>query len=229
MEDIFQSNIENIFINLKRDKETPVPSKMETILPSGEKLEVYVITKSLSDEDLVIKLLARWRDKANVWFPAQFKVTLKGTKKWASEQLINKKDRILFFFKVKDEKLPFAHAGLYRFDYEKQSCEIDNVIRGEESKNTKGAMTVGLETLIKWSFTYLGIKDLYLRVFSDNTRAIKLYERLGFSEKNRVPLFKSISNEVVSWVESDSRKESTDRYFVTMRYGKKAEKNSKEC
>ncbi len=222
MEDIFQSNIENVFINLKRDKKTSIPSKMETILPSGEKLEIYVITKSLVDDDLVIKLLAKWRDKANAWFPAQFKVTLKGTKKWASEQLINKKDRILFFFKVKDEGLPFAHAGLYRFDYEKRSCEIDNVIRGEESESSKGGMTTGLQILIDWTFKYLSIDNLYLKVFSDNTRAIKLYERLGFSEVNRVPLFKTINNGVVSWVEDDSRKESTDRYFVTMKYGKRA-------
>jgi len=222
MKNIFQSNIENFFRILKHGKEISAPSKMEAILPNGGKLEIYVITKNMLDEDLVIKLLAKWRDKANVWFPAQFKVTLKGTKKWAHEQLIDKKDRILFFFKVKDEKVPFAHAGLYRFDYEKHSCEIDNVIRGENSESSKGGMTTGLQTLIDWTFKYLSIDNLYLKVFSDNTRAIKLYKRLGFSEVNRVPLFKSINNGVVSWVEDDNRKESTDRYFVTMRYGKRA-------
>ena len=68
----------------------------------------------------------------------------------------------------------------------------------------------------------MSIDNLYLKVFSDNTRAINLYERLGFSEVNRAPLFKSINNGVVSWVEDDNRKESTDRYFVTMKYGKRA-------
>lgn len=219
MKNIFQSNIEKIFYTLKHNNKTSVPSKMETILPNARKLEIYVITNNLLNEKLTVKLLAKWRDKANIWFPAQFRVTLKGTKKWAKEQLINKKDRILFFFKVKDERKPFAHAGLYRFNYENQSCEIDNVIRGEEPKNTKGAMTVGLKTLIDWSFRHLRIKDLYLKVFSDNVRAIKLYERLGFSEINRVPLSKNISNGVVSWVEDD-KKENTGRYFVTMRYKK---------
>ena len=222
MKNIFQSNIEKIFRILKHGKKTSVPPKMEAILPNGKKLEIYVITKNLLAEDSVIELLAKWRDKANAWFPTQFKVTLEGTKRWTQEQLINKKDRILFLFKIGDEKIPFAHAGLYRFDYEKHSCEIDNVIRGEESENTKGAMTAGLEALINWAFRYLGIKDLYLKVFSDNTRAIKLYERLEFSEVNRAPLFKSINNGVVSWVEDDNRKESTDRYFVTMKYGKRA-------
>ena len=222
MKNIFQSNIEKILRILKHSKKTSVPSKMEAILSNGKKLEIYVITKNLLDGDLVIKLLAEWRDKANIWFPSQFKVTFEGTKKWAHEQLINKKDRILFFLQVEGEKEPFGHIGLYRFDYGKKSCEIDNVIRGENSERSRGGMTTGLQILIDWTFKYLSIDNLYLKVFSDNTRAIKLYERLGFSEVNRVPLFKSINNGVVSWVEDDNRKESTDRYFVTMKYGKKA-------
>lgn len=222
MRNIFQSNIEKILRILKHSKKTSVPSRMEAILPSGRKLEIHVITKNLLNEDLVIKLLAKWRDKANVWFPTQFKVTLEGTKKWAQEQLINKKDRILFFLQIEEEKEPFGHIGFYRFDYGKKSCEIDNVIRGENSESSKGGMTTGLQILIDWAFKYLSIDNLYLKVFSDNTRAIKLYERLGFSELNRVPLFKSVNNGVVSWVEDDSKKESTDRYFVTMRYGKRA-------
>lgn len=221
MKNIFQSNIEKIFRILKHGKKTSVPSRMEAILPNGEKLEIYAITKNLLDEDLVIKLLAKWRDKANVWFPTQFKVTLEGTKKWAREQLIDKKDRILFFLRVEREKEPFGHIGLYRFDYGKRSCEIDNVIRGENSENSKGGTTTGLQILIDWTFKYLSIDNLYLKVFSDNAKAIKLYERLGFSEVNRVPLFKSVNNGVVSWVEDDSKKEGTDRYFVTMRYGKR--------
>lgn len=221
MKNIFQYNIEKIFRILKHSKKTSVPPKMEEILPNGEKLEIYVITKNLLDEDLVIKLLAKWRDKANAWFPAQFKVTTEGTKKWAQEQLIKKKDRILFFLQVEGEKEPFGHIGLYRFDYGKKFCEIDNVIRGENSESSKGGMTKGLQVLIDWTFKYLSIDNLYLKVFSDNTRAIKLYERLGFSEVNRTPLFRSINNGVVSWVEDDSKKESTDRYFVTMKYGKR--------
>lgn len=222
MKNTFQLNIEFFLRILKYGKKTSIPSKMETVLPSKEKLEIYVITKNLLDEDLIIKLLAKWRDKANAWFPTQFKVTPEGTKKWAQEQLMNKKDRILFFFKVKDEKIPFAHAGLYRFDYEKHSCEIDNVIRGENSESSKGGMTMGLQILIDWTFKYLCVDNLYLKVFSDNTRAIKLYERLGFSEVNRIPLSRRINNGVVSWVEDDTKKESTDRYFVTMRYEKRS-------
>ena len=222
MKNIFQSNIEKILRILKHGKKTSVPSKMKAILSNGKRLEIYVITKNLLDKDLVIKLLAEWRDKANIWFPSQFKVTFEGTKKWAHEQLINKKDRILFFLQVEGEKEPFGHIGFYRFDYGKKSCEIDNVIRGENSERSRGGMTTGLQILIDWTFKYLSIDNLYLKVFSDNTRAINLYERLGFSEVNRAPLFKSINNGVVSWVEDDNRKESTDRYFVTMKYGKRA-------
>lgn len=213
----FKKTTEKILYALKTDKKISIPSRFSKELPSGKKLKMYVATAKLLENSGVISSLAVWRQKSNFWFPSQFKVTLEGTKKWALDQLLKKKDRILFFLQVEGGKKPFGHIGLYRFDYEKKSCEIDNVIRGENSESSKGGMTTGLQILIDWTFKYLGIDFLYLRVFSDNSRAIKLYKRLGFSEVNRVPLFKSINDGVVSWVEEEN-KESTDRYFVTMRY-----------
>lgn len=220
--DYFKIAIEKVLHALKEDKKISVPSRMFKKLPNEKKLNMYVITAKLLKDDRVIKLLANWRQKSNLWFPSQFNVTVDGTKNWASNQLLKKKDRILFFLQIEGEKEPFAHVGLYRFDYEKKSCEIDNVIRGENSESSKGGMTTGLQILIDWTFKYLYIDNLYLKVFSDNTKAIKLYERLEFSEVNRVPLFKTINNGVVSWIEDNNRKENTDRYFVTMQYGKRA-------
>ena len=220
--DSFKKATERVLHALKTDKKISVSSRMFKKLPNGKKLNMYVVTAKLLKDDRVIKFLADWRQKSNLWFPSQFNVTMDGTKNWASSQLLKKKDRILFFLQVEGEKEPFGHVGLYRFDYEKKSCEIDNVIRGENSESSKGGMTTGLQILIDWTFKYLNIDNLYLKVFSDNTKAIKLYERLEFSEVNRVPLFKTINNGVVSWIEDNSKKQDTDRYFVTMQYGKRA-------
>lgn len=220
--DYFKIATEKVLHALKEDKKIFAPSRMFKKLPNEKKLNMYVITAKLLEDDKVIKLLADWRQKSNLWFPSQFNVTVDGTKNWALNQLLKKKDRILFFLQIEGEKDPFGHIGLYRFDYEKKSCEIDNVIRGENSESSKGGMTTGLQILIDWTFKYLYIDNLYLKVFSDNSKAIKLYERLGFSEVNRVPLFKTINDGVLSWIEDNSRKENTDRYFVTMKYGKRA-------
>jgi RimJ/RimL family protein N-acetyltransferase len=42
-----------------------------------------------------------------------------------------------------------------------------------------------MERLVEWA-RQAGLRKLYLKVFSDNTRAIRLYESLGFVEEGRL-------------------------------------------
>lgn len=214
----FQQQTESILRNLKLGKKIVPPSIIFDTLPNGKKIKMYVITKELLYQDDIIKLLSNWRDKSNKWFPAQFRVTFEGTKKWAKEQLLEKNDRILFFLQLEGNTTPFGHVGLYRFDYKKKSCEIDNVIRGNDNEMTKGGMTVGLQMLINWTKQNLGIKSLYLKVVSDNKKAISLYQRVGFKEVGRVPLEKKINNDVVNWIEAEEPFDPKNvlRYFVSM-------------
>ena len=65
--------------------------------------------------------------------------------------------------------------------------EIDNVLRGEKCFNKK-LMTHALYDLISWTFISNSIKKLYLRVFSNNQRAIDYYENLNFVIKEQIPL-----------------------------------------
>lgn len=220
----FQKKTEDILFSLKNEKNINIPFEMSVVLPSGKALNIYVISKSFVQEAKTISLFAAWRDKANIWFPAQFPVTIPGTKKWAVEQLHNKKDRILFFMKLKNSSKPFAHIGLYRFNYDDKSCEIDNVIRGDDVAGTKGAMTIGIKILVDWTFTYLKVKKLFLQVFSDNKKAMKLYEEVGFKKVSQTPLVEKEENGVVMWVHPQKHYEAKEikRYFVKMVLEKKA-------
>lgn len=216
----YQKKVERILYALKHDAHCDIPAELTVPLHNGKKLRLYVVTKNLIERDDVISTLAEWRDKANIWFPSQFPVTIEGTKKWAREQLLNKSDRILFFVEIAGgNDGPFAHVGLYRFDYENRTCEIDNIIRGKNIQATKGGVTIALQAMIDWAFTNLGFTALYLQVFSDNKRAIALYKRLGFGEDNRVPLIKKVDSKVISWIEPKPGKniEQITRYFVRMK------------
>lgn len=165
-----------------------------------------------------IKFLAQWRSSAQEWFPSQFTVTLEGTSRWVQTQLLQRNDRMLFF--VTDsagDKI--GHVGLFRFNYEEGFCEIDNIVRG--SHHWKGAIEAACSAMMTWAFESLGLDRLFLRVVSDNERAIRLYERLGFTETQRVPLRKVTSGETTSWVEVVARPyEKIQRYFVTMELSK---------
>lgn len=220
-EDTLRENVTTIFKALKKEKKTSAPKTLFGTLPNGKKIKTFVITEKIVAKKKSIELLAKWRKKSNVWFPAQFKVTYAGTKKWAKEQLLEKEDRILFFLQASGQSEPFGHIGLYRFNFKEKSCEIDNVIRGSQTKGTRGGITVALKLLIDWTLKYLHVKKIFLRVFSDNEKAIALYTRLGFCEVDRVPLYKKVENGIVSWVEEHGKKVKPERYFVTMKYMKK--------
>lgn len=181
-----------------------------------------LITSNFTDKE--VKLLAEWREANAEWFFTKFKVTKKRTKKWLKEQVINAGDRILFWIQALNGSL-IGHLGLYPFDFKKQSCEIDNVIRGRQNI-MPGIMTLATKTLLNWSFSVLGLKAVTLRVFSDNERAIALYERCGFEKVRDIPLKKIIKGDTFQWVEiSIKPKKKVERYFAQYRITKL--KNSK--
>jgi RimJ/RimL family protein N-acetyltransferase len=163
-----------------------------------------------------VKLLAAWREAANPFFPAQFPVTLAGTQRWVVKQLLEVPDRLLFWVKGNDGTA-VGHVGLFRFDWDARSVEIDNIVRGMQGA-LPGIIHASVQTLLQWTYEALHMDEVFLRVLSDNERAVKLYARCGFRETMRVPLARQQEGDVVHWVEVNSEyRQPVSRYFVTMR------------
>jgi perosamine synthetase len=182
---------------------------------NGQNIGLLVpIVKEISQED--IHLLKEWRSESQKWFPSQFKVTFEGTKKWVKQALFDDKDRVLYFV-LDNNGNKIGHVGLYRFDFKENLCELDNVIRGV-SNVEKGIMKYACQTILNFAQDTLGIANIYLRVLSDNERALSLYSRLGFKEVQRVPLCEIENKGVVTWQPyyGNVYKEVA-RYFVTMK------------
>lgn len=207
--------INNCLREVKGLKSGPNSGLKLPVLDGGKEVgSLEPITSDTLNCSQSISQLATWRRESQAWFPGQFKVTDEGTKSWCEKQLLQQKDRILFF--VKDlEGNRVGHVGLFRFNYHERYCELDNIIRGESA--WPGAMSMACKTLVDWSFEHLGMQKLFLRVFSDNERAIKLYLNLGFKEIQRTPLREVRSGETTRWVDVVGRPyEKVARYFVTM-------------
>ncbi|MCK7470090.1 MAG: hypothetical protein MZU95_04240 [Desulfomicrobium escambiense] len=67
----------------------------------------------------------------------------------------------------------------------------------------------------------LNMESIFLRVFSDNSRALKLYERLGFTEIQRIPLVKISKENSSEWIQAINQPyEEIKRYFIVMRINK---------
>jgi RimJ/RimL family protein N-acetyltransferase len=96
---------------------------------------------------------------------------------------------------------------------------MDNIVRGVKS-GQKGLMTLALYDLISWVFISFNYHTVYLRVFSDNKRAINMYSRLKFNEKRKFALEKSFSKNNVIQYNILNDKHAEGKYFSYMELDK---------
>jgi len=157
---------------------------------------LMLLTKDCEAKLNIIKLLALWRKKHEQWFPSRFEITLTGTKSWLLNKVIKQPDRLLFMIEVNRQFV--GHIGLFRFDFENLSCEIDNIVRGE--KIYPGIIENAINHMMGWAKKELKLKFFTLQTSSDNLRALRLYNRLGFKETKRIPLVLISENGENKWI-----------------------------
>jgi RimJ/RimL family protein N-acetyltransferase len=174
---------------------------------------LVLLTADCSNNKDLMELIARWRKENEMWFADQFKVTTEGTIKWFKEKVIETPDRLLFIIKVHNDYI--GHVGLFRFDFESITCEIDNIVRGEPQY--PGIMGNAIIHMMNWGKTILELKGYSLKVLSDNERAMRLYKRLGFVEAKRIPLVCIRGDDRVEWIEApNGYNQMIERYYIVM-------------
>jgi perosamine synthetase len=172
------------------------------------------VTESSINNNLV-SFMKSLRENSQKWFPSSFKVTLESTENWLKNKIINNDSKLLYIIEnMKGNRI--GHLGLNFIDLNEKICELDNVIK-HESISIKGIMQKASEILIEKARELFDLDAIYLRVFSDNEKAINLYHKLGFIEINRVPMSLKIDSNHSYWYESNSNYTESKRYFVTMK------------
>jgi len=131
-------------------------------------------------------LIAQWRNENPTLSAQSFLATEEGSKAWLDTLVIDRDDRLLFLILALDGTR-IGHIGFSSFDYEERCCEVDAVLRGEKSVYP-GMMAFALRALVNWGLCVLRLDTIQLRVFQDNSHAIRFYQRNGFLiEKQEEP------------------------------------------
>lgn len=94
--------------------------------------------------------------------------------KWYRKQQRDKKN--LMFIAFADA--PVGYCQVKNIDYVNRSCELGFYIAPEYQN--KGYGTILVKELIKYVTEKLNPHRLYLELFADNEKAIRLYEKCGF-------------------------------------------------
>jgi RimJ/RimL family protein N-acetyltransferase len=109
--------------------------------------------------------------------------------------------RILFMVDDARTGQTVGYMGLAFIDWERRSGEADAIVRGGDA--APGMMTRALRTMLDWASVQLGLRQLGVRVRSDNP-AVTFYGKLGFRELRRVPLQRVEGDGLIEWVENES-------------------------
>jgi RimJ/RimL family protein N-acetyltransferase len=201
---LFRDNAVNL-IQLEKHKTSGEVSFKE------EGITVYPITWNDLNNKKIIKKLKNWRNENQIAFPKVFNATENGTLIWLEKAVLKREDRLLFLIDDIYGKT-VGHIGVSSFNYEDKTCEIDNIIRGDISSQSK-VMEHAVNGLLSWIFEMINPKYIKLRVFNDNTKAISLYYKLGFKLGALYPLEKKIKESETEWIDS---KDKIDRFFISM-------------
>ena len=173
--------------------------KMGTIrLPVGDPIRAWL--RSAGSDAADVERLTEWRNRFVRAFLTEFEATEERTVRWLTGTVVPDETRILFMLDIPDGET-VGYLGLAFIDWGAGRGEADAVVRGAEAP--KGLMTEALRTTLDWASGPLGLKELGVRVRSDNA-ALAFYEKAGFHEIQRVPLQRVESLGMVAWVENST-------------------------
>jgi perosamine synthetase len=200
-------------------KQTSTLDKAQAVslpLPGSGGYLLPVCELHLDDASLISTLSSWRRDNASA-YPSQFPVTDEGTRSWLSERLLKVPDRLLFLVLDK-HGYPVGHLGFANCLNDHCEMEIDNVVRGVRTA-PPGIMTEAMQALLNWAEETIGTSAFYLRVFQDNTHAVKFYRALGFKDTGVIPLRKCVQGEVTTYSPlSADDTAAPDKTFLRMEY-----------
>ncbi|MFS8143989.1 GNAT family N-acetyltransferase [Rhizobium sp. BR 249] len=157
--------------------------------------DLQCIDRSMLDEPGLIGDLTAWRNQSMPFFLTQFTATEERTRSWLEGISLPAADRILFVICDPDGSR-LGNFGVCNI--RPGAAEFDNVIRGRMS-DIRNLMFHCGETLLEWMFSGLGAKTAELHVFSHNEKAIGLYNRLGFTSTESLPLRRTEEKGVVKY------------------------------
>ena len=182
----------------------------------NEKFKVGNNTFQFKSVDLstqTINLITKWRKKYWYAFGTKFNVTLKSSRNWIN-QIIDDPNRELYIVVINGN--PVGNIGFRNLDKSKKSVEIDNVLKGE--LNYPGIMEDVVKIFINQLFKNMKLSTIWLRVFSDNYKAINVYERAGMKAVGNVPLKRIRKKHGYKWKNIKLKKyDVAERYFLIMK------------
>ena len=140
----------------------------------GEK--VYLSPMNLEDIEKYVKWMNDFSTTDGLGSSSKV-TTFESERAWLINNMDKKEQQFAIVLKGTDKLI--GNCGFVDINHLHQKGEVGLFI-GEEENRSKGYGTEALSLLVEYGFNYLNLKNIMLKVFSFNKRAIKSYEKIGF-------------------------------------------------
>lgn len=140
---------------------------------------VFLRPMTIEDTDEII----RWRNKDEVRkrFIYQGLFTRESHLNWI-KTMVEPGRVVQMIICTKEEEKPIGSVYIRDIDHTHHKGEY-GIFIGEEEALGKGYGTEAARLMVRYGFEKLGLHRIYLRLFADNVRAKKSYEKAGFLQE----------------------------------------------
>ena len=132
--------------------------------------------RPLASEDLEATLAWRNRDDARKWFKTADRIGLEQHSGWF-ERYQRKDDDLVFI--VEANGVAVGQVAVYDIDFKAATAEVGRFLVAPEAAG-KGYLFAACRALVDYCHAKLALRKIYLEVFEDNQRAIRIYDAIGF-------------------------------------------------
>ena len=176
----------------------------------AHRCEIYLRPMEITDTDLIVS----WRNKDSVrnHFIYREPFTKEGHLNWIHTQI---EPGHVVQFMIYEASAGRAVGSVYLRDIDREKGVAEyGVFIGEEDALGKGYGTQAAKLVLTYAYEELNLKSVFLRVFADNMRARRSYEKAGFRQlmvKQENVVIDGVEKEVVFYeLHLESRKLSRD-------------------
>jgi RimJ/RimL family protein N-acetyltransferase len=144
---------------------------------TGERIRLRAISRDdlpmfvdwLNDQDV--------REGLSLHYP----MSVDNEQKWYDAMLQEPIDEHPLTIEIRngDAWVTVGNCGFHKIDWRNRSAEV-GIFIGEKSYWNQGYGTETMRLLLSHGFDTLNLNRIFLRVFSQNARAIRAYEKVGF-------------------------------------------------
>lgn len=152
-----------------------------------------LVRLAVEDPETLAKALSRWARNSEYWRllatePA-YTFSVKNTQKWLEKEM-EKDSPSMFLFSIRsleDDRL-IGEIGLDGVSWS-QGDTFVGISLGDRADWGKGYGTDAMRVILRYAFRELNLQRVTLDVFEYNPRAMRSYEKAGFSYEGRARQF----------------------------------------